>query len=172
MRKSTILKDMQDALNASLSQVKYIDKNWGQLDMANPSVGFPCILLDIDNVEYSDLTGGWQMADATVIVTVANNRTNASSSRAPQVAKNLSYYTLELTDEIHEKLQGFQASHNGSVYSPLVRTSFNKVTNGLEYECYEMRYRTSWKVAPIQAEKNRPQRIVPGVEFDPHPGQQ
>lgn len=144
MRKTEILKSVQARLADAFPQVKYIDKDWGQLEQEVPAVGFPCILLDVERVEYTDMGGGWQLADATLTVTVANQRTNASSAHAPSAAKNLSYYALELTEQVHRKLQGFHAA----VYSPLTRTRFDKVASGARYECYEMRYETQYKCPP------------------------
>ena len=149
MRKTTIIKDIVEALGADNTLgLKYIDKDWGQLNVEQPAVGWPCALVDIEQVEYSNLGGGWQMADATIELTVANNRTNASSAHAPSTAKNLSYLTLELCDAIHLKLQGFNGTHSPSQYAPLVRTSFYKDTDGLKFECYTMRYKTQFKVPP------------------------
>lgn len=148
MRKLTIIKDIVEALAAALPELKYVDKDWGQLTMEKPSVGWPCALVDIEQVEYSELGRGWQLAKGTVMVTVANQRTNASSAHAPAVAKDQSYATLELCDAIHLELQGFSGRHNPSEYAPLVRTSFYKDTDGLRYECYTMHYHTQWKVPP------------------------
>lgn len=146
MRKSTIIKDIVEALADALPQLKYVDKDWGQLNLEQPAVGWPCALADIEAVEYSDLGCGWQLASATIEVTVANKRTTSSSAHAPGDSKERSYLTLELCDAIHLRLQGFNGGHTPSLYAPLSRTSFFKNTDGLGYECYTMRYKTQFKV--------------------------
>ena len=167
MRKSTIIKDIVEALAGALPQLKYVDKDWGQLNVEQPAVGWPCALADIEAVEYSDLSRGWQLASATIEVTVANKRTTSSSAHAPGDSKERSYLTLELCDAIHLRLQGFNGGHNPSLYAPLSRTSFYKTTDGLGYECYTMRYKTQYKVPTPPVETHEVTSLGVGVEFDP-----
>lgn len=170
MRKATIVKDIVEALgDDNTLGLKYIDKDWGQLNAEQPAVGFPCALIDIASVEYSELGNNWQNGVATVTVRVANNRTNASSAHAPRAAKDLSYLTLELCEAINLKLQGFNGAHDPSQYAPMVRTGFYKMEDGLKFECYEMRYRTSYKVPPTQAETHEVNDIRVGIRLKPIP---
>ena len=171
MRKSTIIKDIVEAVAGALPQLKYVDKDWGQLNVEQPAVGWPCAVADIEAVEDSNLGCGWQLASATIEVTVANKRTNSSSAHAPDDAKERSYLTLELCDAIHLRLQGFNGEHNPSLYAPLTRTSFYKDTDGLGYECYTMRYKTQYKVPPTQVATHEVTSVGVGVGLDSMPGQ-
>lgn len=144
MRKSTIIKDIQDMLSHELPNVKYIDKDWGQLGMEQPPVGWPCILIDIEQVEIRPLNDGNEHAKATVVLTVANKRTNSSSAHAPRVAKEKSMETIDLTDDIHRLIQGYYAE--GAEYSPMKEQSFFKMNDLPGAEVYVMRYITSYKV--------------------------
>lgn len=172
MKKTMIIKDIVDALPLALSQLKYVDKDWGQLDVEKPAVGFPCALIDITRVDYTDLSAGWQLASGTFTVKVANQRTNSSSAHAPSTAKNNSYAALELCDAVHLALNGFNGSHTQSEYAPLVRTSFYKQENGLKYECYAIIYKTQWKVPPVAQARTAIRGVEVDVEFSPRPGQQ
>lgn len=49
-----IFLDIQNKLS-NITELKYIDKNWGQLLYEQPPVKFPCALLDIANVNYTQL---------------------------------------------------------------------------------------------------------------------
>lgn len=145
MNKSTIIKDIQDVLEHEYrSSVKYIDKDWGQLSMENPPVGWPCILIDIEEVSMRDFQDGNQQATAIVVVTVANRRTNSSSAHAPAQTKDKSYITLDLTDSVHDTLRGFCADN--SDYTPLETVSFYKNGDFMGGECYVMRYRTKYNI--------------------------
>lgn len=146
MRKSTIIKDLQGMLSRALPEVKYIDKDWGQLYMENPPVGWPCILIDIERVDPKPLNDGNEKDTATVVLTVGNRRTNPSSAHAPRASKEASCQTLDLTDDIHDQVQGYSARRE---YSPLAVQSFDKL-NDLPggTEGYAMRYRTAYNVAP------------------------
>ncbi len=172
MKKTMIIKDIVDALPLALPQLKYVDKDWGQLDVEKPAVGFPCALIDITQVDYTDLSAGWQLASGTFTVKVANQRTNSSSAHAPSTAKNNSYAALELCDAVHLALNGFNGSHTHSEYAPLVRKSFYKQENGLKYECYAIIYKTQWKVPPVAQTRTAIRGVGVDVEFSPHPGQQ
>ncbi len=146
MRKSTIIKDLQGMLSRALPQVKYIDKDWGQLYMEQPPVGWPCILIDFEQVDPKQLCGGNEKDTAIIVLTVANRRTNSSSAHAPREAKEASYITIDLTDDIHDLVQGYSSSGE---YSALTAQSFYKL-NDLPggTEGYAMRYRTTYNVTP------------------------
>jgi hypothetical protein len=144
MRKSTIIKDLQDMLAPRLPVVKYIDKDWGQLSMDPPPVGWPCILIDFEQVDPKQLSGGDEKDTAIIVLTVANRRTTSSSAHAPRAAKEASYITIDLTDDINDLVQGYSAGE----YSPLSFISFYKQNDIPGAECYAMRYRTTYKVTP------------------------
>lgn len=146
MRKSTIIKDLQDMLSGALPQVKYIDKDWGQLYIEQPPVGWPCILIDFEQVDPKQLNCGNEKDTAIIVLTVANRRTTSSSAHAPREAKEASCQTLDLTDDIHDLVQGYSAR---TEYTPLSEISFNK-QNDLPggTEGYVMRYRTTYNVTP------------------------
>ena len=141
MRKSTIIEDLQDMLSQELPKV-FIDRDWGQLDMEQPPVGWPCILIDIEEVQPRPLTDGNERNKATVVMKVANKRTNSSSAHAPRVSKEKSMETLNLSDDIHGFVQGYAA--DGAEYSKLQEVSFYKLENLPGIEGYAMRYTTSY----------------------------
>lgn len=145
MRKSTIIKDLQGMLSNALPQVKYIDKDWGQLDLEQPPVGWPCILIDFEEVDPKQLKGGNEKDTAIIVLTVANRRTTSSSAHAPRDAKEASYITIDLTDDVHDLVQGYSASEE---YTPLSSISFYKRNDIPGAECYAMRYRTTYNVTP------------------------
>ena len=142
MRKSTIIKDLQDMLAEALPGVKYIDKDWGQLGMEQPPVGWPCILIDIEQVEIRPLNDGNEQHKATVVLTVANKRTNSSSAHAPRTSKEKSMETIDMTDDIHNLVQDYAAV--GAEYSPLQVASFYKLNDLPGAEVYAMRYTTRY----------------------------
>ena len=54
------MKALLEKIQEKLSEVeglKYIDENWGQLDYYSPNmpVQYPCVLIDIGQVQYSNL---------------------------------------------------------------------------------------------------------------------
>lgn len=143
MRKSTIIEDLQDMLSQKLPKV-FIDRDWGQLDMEQPPVGWPCILIDIEEVQPHQLTDGNEWNKATVVLKVANKRTNSSSAHAPRVSKEKSMETLNLSDDTHGFVQGYAA--DGAEYSKLQAVSFYKLDNLPGIEGYATRYVTKYNI--------------------------
>lgn len=146
MKKSVIIKDLQVMLASELltSEVKYIDKDWGQLSMEQPPVGWPCVLIDIEEVQIRPLNDGNEQATAIVVLTVANKRTTSSSSHAPRASKEKSYDTIDLTDTIHALVQNY--AEEGAEYSPLQEVSFYKMNDLPGAEVYAMRYKTKFNI--------------------------
>ena len=148
MKKSTIIKDLIAMLESGLTELKYVGKDWGQLDYEQPPVGWPCVLIDIEEVAVFRYTDGNELDTATVVLTVANKRTNSSSSHAPAGTLAKSMATIDLTDDIHGKVQGYKAS--GADYNALQAVSFFKRRDIPGVECYEMRYRTKYNTNTTQ----------------------
>ena len=69
----TILLAVQQRLAERVPELAYIDKNWGQLDYEAPPVKWPCALLDIDEVPFSQIGGGGQIADGVTVEILAAN---------------------------------------------------------------------------------------------------
>lgn len=142
MNKSTIIKDLQDMLSESLPNVKYIDKDLGQLDYEQPPVGWPCILIDILEMDIRHLNDLNEKDSPILALTVANKRSASGSAHAPRASKEKSYETLDLTDQVHRLVQNFSAA--GAEYTPLNAESFRKLSAQPGVECYLMTYKTHY----------------------------
>ena len=120
--------------------MKYIDKNWGQLLYEQPPVKFPCALLDIANVNYTQLGQLAQAAMGDIEITVANLQLSPSSHKSLQ--RDNAYAIMDIMDKIHQDLHGWATSN----FIPLIRTNLQKVEVSKSYEIYQMTYKTSWRV--------------------------
>lgn len=153
----TILLSIQEQLGECVPELAYVDKDWGQLSYEQPSVNFPCALLDIENINYSQQGNGGQIADAQITVTVANLRLVSSSLLAPK--KEVAYEVIDLLDRVHNALQLFS---NGE-YAPLFRTNLKKVVADSSKECYKMTYQTAFSVSHDKGGDTAP---APGIRID------
>ena len=113
---AAILLSAQTQLGEHVPELAYIDKDWGQLSYEVPSVKWPCALLDVENVNYTQEGGGRQMADTQLTITVADMR---------------------LTPASH---------FSDGDYAPLFRTNLKKVVVNSSYECYRLTYQTAFEV--------------------------
>lgn len=164
------LKDLVLAVQERLAGVAgldFTDKDWGQLRYERPPVKFPCALIDVEQVGFSQLGHGHQMADVAVTVTFANQRLVPTSGKAP--ARSDGYATLELIERAHFALQMFHLEW----FAPLVRTNLKKVYTDNTFEVYAVTYGTQFTVAaPVDGTRERPKGVkvqinpvVDGLDF-------
>ena len=130
---------------AEIPQLKYIDENWGQLDYYSPNmpVQYPCVLIDIGQVQYSNLGKDLtkrpvqrQIGSVQLRLTIANMRLTNTSGQAPRRQKEEAWAIWTLIEQIHQKLHGAVLLPN---VSPLIRASQQRTLrdDGLqEYEVY------------------------------------
>ena len=130
---------------AEIPQLKYIDENWGQLDYYSPNmpVQYPCVLIDIGQVQYSNLGKDLtktpqqrQIAQVQIKITIANMRLTNTSLLAPRRQKEDAWSIWTLIEMIHQKIHGISLLPN---VTPLIRTSQNRTLrdDGIqEYEVY------------------------------------
>jgi len=123
---------------AEIAELKHIDKNWGQLLHEQPPVKFPCALLDVANVEYSQLGLLAQFATANVEITIANLQLTRSSGKAPR--KEDAYSVLDIIEKIHCHIHGYS---NGD-FHPLIRINLQKLDATFAYEIYKVTYKTAF----------------------------
>lgn len=135
-----ILLDVQNRLGEQVPDLACVDMDWGQLKVEMPAVKFPCALLDLSDIEFSQTGHGGQVADVKITVTVAHLRPTSSSLTAPQEEEPCRIFGL-LT-QIHEALHTFTAGD----YAPLSRTRLRKVLADSSRECYEVTYQTAYMV--------------------------
>lgn len=55
----------------TISTIKHIDKDWGQLGYEQPPVLLPCALIDMINADFDLLSEDAQEGDCSIVVTLA-----------------------------------------------------------------------------------------------------
>jgi hypothetical protein len=140
-----VLKNIQDIITL-IPGMSYVDEDWGQLDdySPNPPTKFPLTLIDIGNLQYSDIgkdrsktPQNRQMATGTIVLSIANLRLTNSSSRAPQTQKNKAWAIWDIIENIHAKLHGIVV---GGSAGALMRTTMRKVKRDDGIQEYEVTY--------------------------------
>ncbi|MXV37691.1 hypothetical protein GO491_03200 [Flavobacteriaceae bacterium Ap0902] len=85
-----LLLQLQERI-AEISDIKYVDEDWGQLDYYSPNmpVQWPCCLIDIQSVDYSNLgidlnktPKNRQNARIQIAFTLANMKLTNTSMKA------------------------------------------------------------------------------------------
>jgi len=123
------MKELIDDIKTRIEPVtglKYVDEDWGQLDYysGGPPVKFPCALVDIGQVQWSDNGNQVQIGTGSVIIRIADQRISNSNVKAPVAQKTKSLSFFDLIMYIHQKLHGWSGAKNNG---PLTRVAYKKV---------------------------------------------
>jgi hypothetical protein len=124
-----------------ITELKHIDKNWGQLLYEQPPVKFPCALLDLEKADYTQLGNLAQKATGIVEITIANFRLTNSSGKAPR--KEEAYAVMDIIEKIHQLLHGWS---DGETFQRLIRINVQKLDASYAYEIYKISFQTAWEV--------------------------
>lgn len=102
-----LIPDIQKKLTKDVCELNYVDQDWGQMDFfPNPPVKYPCALIDIQSVEYSNNGDFIQHGVATIAVRVFDMKLSNSSNGAPQNQKNNAKKIWKLIADIHKSIHG------------------------------------------------------------------
>ncbi|NJB83634.1 hypothetical protein [Wenyingzhuangia aestuarii] len=131
---------------SEIQSIAYVDEDTGQLDNYSPNfpVKWPCALIDISSVVFSDIGKdrkktpiNRQNASGDIVITVANLKLTNTSKLAPVGQKQHAWSIHEEIQNIHEKLQGFRILENTS---RLVRKRFRRTKRDDGVQQYEITY--------------------------------
>ena len=126
-----ILINIQNRL-AEISELRYIDEDWGQIDYYSPNmpVKWPCCLIDIQSGQFSNISKyankhpkDRQNGLFSVKITLANMKLANTSHLAPQTQKDNAWAVFDLVEKIHQKLHGFSHDNN---CGKMLRSSFGR----------------------------------------------
>lgn len=141
----TIIDNIQAKLQ-EITDLKYVDEDWGQLDYYSPNfpVQWPCALIDVTNAAYSD-TGKdrtkepqqRQMAECYLTLSIANLKLTNSSGLAPKLQKDYSRSIWELIEEIHKAVHGWNPDE---MAGKLIRRGLQRVKRDDGVQEYTLTY--------------------------------
>lgn len=121
-----IIRAIISRIDTQVAAIKYSDEDWGQLDNYSPNfpVKWPCSLVDVLDVQWSNAGNKTQMGLAQIRLKIADLRLSNSSGATPagQKTKSDSFYTL--TQSVYNCLHGFRP---GNLCSALIRASERRV---------------------------------------------
>jgi hypothetical protein len=145
---------MEDALLAvtnrlaEISQLQYVDIDWGQLDyyQQNPPVKWPCALVDVAAVTWQNLPEGVQMGNGTIRVLVADVQLSGSHQKAPLAQRQKALKIHTLLSQVNQKLHTWALLQHGL----LTRTSTRRIKRDDGVQLYEVLYSTNYTCKSAQ----------------------
>lgn len=143
-----LLCDIQNRL-LTLSLLKHVDEDWGQLDyyLPNAPVKFPCALININSVQYSNAGELMQYGLVSVVITVADVKLSNSSGKAPQLQKQAAWKVYDAIEAVVKALHGWAGSPG---YSALVRTQLTRRKNDDGINLFDIVFTTNIKDVKVQ----------------------
>lgn len=134
---------------SQVSELNYIDENWGQLDYYSPNfpVKWPCALIDVSNASFSNIgidkqakPQNRQMGDINITINIANVKLTNTSLNAPQRQKDDAWSIWGVIEKVHEILHGFSPN---VMTSKLIRVSMQRSKRDDGVQEYVINYNCS-----------------------------
>lgn len=161
-----ILSKIQERLAAEVEELKYIDEDWGQMDVMQPTVKYPCAIIDIPEGNYTNNGELVQQGTLTVAVKCYNLKLTNSSHAAPQRQKDYNKQFWALQKKINLVLHG--VDFIGNNYGVLIRNVFRKPKREDGISTFEIYYTiqlTDTSCLPICEEVNKPIQVSISTGF-------
>ncbi len=123
--------------NSSIKYFPYVDRDLGQMEIRNAAgrypVSWPCVLINIDRVIFSDNSQNTQEGVATVVFRMGFTPISASSNITPQDYREKAIYFYDLEQVLHLALQGWcPGSQDGYDALNDVFSSFDRKSSSTE----------------------------------------
>jgi hypothetical protein len=140
---ATLFLQLQDRIANTVTDIKYIDQDLGQLDVkTRPPVSWPCVLIDFENFRFKNLGENVQTAKGTVVLRLGFAPHSNSSSITPEQYRTqaLRYYDLEWL--LHCSIQGWSP---GGEFGSMARSSAVTQDRADGYRVRELRYKIAFE---------------------------
>lgn len=128
--------DIQNRLMDKVKALKYIDEDWGQLELPNPPVQWPCSLIDCDDMDVSQAGAHTMVDKLTIVIRVADIRFSNTSAQAPPFQKEKAYELFTIMSKIIEVLHGWTGTPE--LYGRLQRTGQRRIRRKDGVRLYEI----------------------------------
>lgn len=141
----TFLEAIQSKLS-TITALKYIDEDWGQMDSysPNPPAKFPCVLIDITSLNFSNIGKNnnanpinRQLGDGTITFIIANLKLSNTSHQAPQSQKDNAWSIWTIIDDLHKVVHGWKPIQESGA---LMRTGLKRIRRDDGIQEYQITY--------------------------------
>ncbi|MBC7399832.1 MAG: hypothetical protein H7289_07780 [Mucilaginibacter sp.] len=156
---------VQQRLNSQLTDVKWIDQDLGQLEFytTRPAVNFPCLLIEVDDTDYSDEGENSQIGEGIIQVRLGLTVYTDANNLTPTLYKEkaIDYYNLE--HRVNKALHGWC---DGRFFNPLMRRKSFKEKRDDNIRVRVLRYAFAFRDSTAMVV---PASIItlPGLEIEP-----
>lgn len=132
--------NISDHLEATVSALRWIDWDYGQLEAEKPGVAYPCCLIDIVYPSCDDIAELEQINDVDIVLRLAFDPRGATNSAAPTANRAAALAVFDTIADVHKQLQG--NTFNWTL-SPLSRYSAIREKRRDGKPVYRLTYKTT-----------------------------
>lgn len=109
-----------EKIEADVTDIRFTDQDWNQLDFQEPPISYPCALIDFPDTQFAQMQGH-QDATALVRLKLIYRSFTATSNITPDANRETALQFYELEQQLYEALQAWDA--DGLLVNDLVRQS-------------------------------------------------
>lgn len=118
----TLTTAIMDRLQSMVPEIAWIDLDVGQLELENPPVDYPCALVDVTDIDFSDMAENNQVGNTTVTISIAQQCITETNYATPLQYRNEAATYFNIIQKVFTALQGFEGNH----FAPLTRVTLRK----------------------------------------------
>ncbi|MEG1762903.1 MAG: hypothetical protein RR256_04765 [Bacteroidales bacterium] len=139
----------------------YIAENWGQLDIPQPPVNFPCALIDLGDMEFSQRGCLTQQGEGTLTISLSDIMYNGIDNVTPEILQEKEFAIFNTINDINALLHGKTGSEKNS---SLIRTKIQKQIREDSIREFTLFYKFSYLDDSAQA-KYTPVSVSPQIQI-------
>lgn len=155
-----MLKNIIQELIRNLSEIegiKYAAEDWGQLDYEQPPVQWPCALVDMQDIRFTQTGMGGLLAECTFTIQLADRSPQRVSARASAPQKDRTLQIFGIIDSIFQKIHTKESEE----HSPFMLVNMKRA-NLPELQSYILTFKSQFRL-------NKPQQTAPLSGFHIRP---
>ena len=158
-----MVQNIQDRLTQKVPALNYVDQDWGQMDFwREHPVKYPCALIDVQSVQYTNNGNFIQQGIATVVIRLFDLKLSNSSQGAPAGQKENAKKIWQLIEDVNKALHGQNFLQEGYGLPMRVQMRRTKREDG----CYqtELYYTVQFTDTVCQPELIPVSPVMPGLK--------
>ena len=149
----TLIKSVQEKLKTAVPELRWIDQDFGQFELEKPPVDFPCALIDIPDIQYSDSSNLEQIGDTTLTVRLGFRVYNRSNSKAPDMIKEKGRAHFAIIKKVYKVLHGHEDDEAN--YNTITRATMLR-GKSIDPRVYTLGFKTALFETNEQATTHKP----------------
>lgn len=102
----TILLKVMERLE-QIPELQYVSEDWSQLNFEQPPVNWPCALVDLGEVKYTQAGRGTQQAEAILNITVADICFDGLNTRLPELNRERIGELFRIIEKVNALIHGY-----------------------------------------------------------------